>query len=65
MKEESPSGKAFHMPLFQRIFRMTLPYRGFFWIAVALTLLLAVVAPLRPILIQETVDNFILIPDKE
>ncbi len=62
-KEEAHSGKAFHMPLLRRIFRMTQPYKRTFWTAVGLTFILAFLSPLRPLLIQYTVDHFILKPN--
>ncbi len=63
MKTETHSGKVFHFPLLNRIFRMTRPYRKTLNIAVFLTLILALLSPLRPLLIQYTVDNFILVPN--
>ncbi len=63
MKTETHSGKVFHFPLLKRIFRMTRPYRKTLNIAVFLTLILALLSPLRPLLIQYTVDNFILVPN--
>lgn len=43
-----------------RIFSYTRPYRGRLWASVALAILLAVVAPVRPYLIQLSVDKYIV-----
>lgn len=63
MKDDSHSGKIIHFPLLKRIFGMTKPYKSTFKLAVCLTLILALISPLRPLLIKYTVDNFIMIPD--
>lgn len=62
---ESVSGKAFDMNLFGRVLNYVRPYRKRFVFTGFLTLLLAVLAPLRPWLIQYTVDNAIIIPEPE
>src|SRR5690606_3392719 len=36
------------------------PYTGIFWISVFLTILLAAVAPALPMLVEHTLDNYIL-----
>ncbi|HET8573589.1 MAG TPA: ABC transporter ATP-binding protein [Edaphocola sp.] len=46
--------------LLKRIFSYTRPYRGRLWTSVALAILLAVVAPVRPYLIQLSVDKYII-----
>lgn len=63
MTQESQSGKIFRFPVLKRIFRMTKPYKKKFLLAVILTFILAFLSPLRPLLIQHTVDHYILIPD--
>ena len=63
MTDETHSGKVIHFPLLKRIFAMTKPYRKTFNTAIFLTLILALISPLRPLLIKYTVDNFILIPN--
>jgi ATP-binding cassette, subfamily B, multidrug efflux pump len=55
----SVSGNAFDSKLLRRIFGFTKPYRKLFYIAVSLTVTLALVSPLRPILTQYTLDNFV------
>lgn len=54
------SGKALDINLLSRIFKYVRPYRGIFIWAVLLTIALAALAPLRPFLIEYTLDEFIL-----
>lgn len=62
-KDKSVSGKAFDLGLLREILRYARPYSGIFWGSVFLTILLSVLSAARPMLIQYTIDNFILIPD--
>jgi len=59
----SVSGKAFDFPILRRIYRFTDPYKRAFYTSVGLTLLLTVLNPIRPVLVQYTIDHFIMIPD--
>ncbi len=54
------SGQAVDINLLRRIFRYVKPYRRIFVWSIILTLLLAILAPLRPLLIQYTLDRYIL-----
>ncbi len=54
------SGKAVDINLLKRIFRYVIPYRGIFLWSVILTIFLSVLAPVRPLLIQYTLDKYIL-----
>lgn len=56
-------GNAVEIRLLKRIFRYVYPYRRVFAWSVFLTILLAVLAPLRPWLIQFTLDKYILLND--
>ena len=49
-------GKAFDRKLFGRVFAFTAPYRGIFWLAVALTFILSIVGVIRPIMLGWLVD---------
>ncbi len=60
---ESVSGKAFDLKLLKRVFDYALPYKGVFTIGLLLTIILAFTSPIRPLLIQYTFDNYIIIPD--
>ncbi|HYG40394.1 MAG TPA: ABC transporter ATP-binding protein [Cytophagales bacterium] len=55
--KEKPSGKIFDSRVLRRLYAYIKPYEGKFYYLIFLTVLLGVLAPLRPILIQYTVDN--------
>jgi ATP-binding cassette subfamily B protein len=57
------SGNAVDVNLLRRIFRYVTPYRSIFIWSIVLTVLLAILAPLRPWLIQFTLDRYILFND--
>jgi ATP-binding cassette subfamily B protein len=54
------TGDAFNVGLLKRVFQYVKPYRGIFVWSVVLTILLALIAPVRPFLIKYTLDNYIL-----
>lgn len=54
------TGDAFNVGLLRRVFEYVKPYRKTFAWSVVLTLLLAIIAPVRPFLIGYTLDEFIL-----
>nr|WP_159636512.1 ABC transporter ATP-binding protein [Sphingobacterium composti Ten et al. 2007 non Yoo et al. 2007] len=60
MKQDKISGKAYDSKLLSRLAKYMRPYRTIFWISVVLTILLAAVAPALPMLIEYTLDNYIL-----
>ena len=53
------SGKAIDVKLLNRIYQYVKPYRKKFYITVFLTILLASLSPLRPWMIQYSVDHYI------
>jgi ATP-binding cassette, subfamily B, multidrug efflux pump len=57
VKEEVKSGNVFDFQILKRLFGFTRPYRGLFWIVVLLTLLSAVLGPVKPWIIKKTIDN--------
>ena len=59
------SGNAVDVNLLRRVFRYVSPYRGIFVWSIVLTVLLAILAPLRPWLIQFTLDRYILRDDSK
>ncbi len=63
MKEQSKG--IFELTNLSRLFRYVKPYRSLFYITVLLTLLIAILGPLRPWLTQYTLDNYILNSDKK
>ncbi len=62
-KDTSVSGKAFDLTLFLRVMAYANPYRALFSFTGLLVLMAAALAPLRPMLIQHTLDNSIIVPD--
>ena len=59
MVEEVKKKKIFEFSLLGRVFRYAAPYKSRLYGSVALSILLAILAPLRPWLIQVTMNNFI------
>lgn len=59
----SVSGNAFDFGLLKRVLKTVKPHRKLLWGSVGLTIFLAFVSPLRPLLIQYSVDHYILHPD--
>ena len=51
--------RIFDFSLLRRLFSFAVPYKGSFYLSMALTIVLAVLSPLRPYLIQITVDKYI------
>ena len=54
------SGKAFDIGLVKRILGYAKPYKLYFYWSIILTILLAILSPIRPYLIEYTVNHFIL-----
>lgn len=59
MAQENNIKKIFDLSLLSRIFSYTRPYNRSFYTSVVLSIILAVTAPLRPYLIQVSVDKYI------
>jgi ATP-binding cassette subfamily B protein len=57
--ENTAVKKVFDISLLRRIFTFAVPYRRSFYMSMFLTVLLAVISPMRPYLIQLTVDKYI------
>ncbi|MBL0233539.1 MAG: ABC transporter ATP-binding protein [Chitinophagaceae bacterium] len=55
----APKKTIFDFALLKRVFRYAAPYKKKFYISVALAILLAVITPIRPLLIQVTVNKYI------
>ncbi len=60
MSEQKITGKAYDTKLLRRMVEYMQPYKTTFWISVVLTILLAVLAPALPLLIEYTLDHYIL-----
>ena len=59
------SGKAFDYSLFKRIMTYVNPYQRMFYITAILSVVLAIIALVRPVLIQYTIDNYIKALDEK
>ncbi len=53
------SRRVFDFSLLKRVFSFAAPYRRYFYVSMFLTVLLALISPVRPWLIQQTVDKYI------
>jgi ATP-binding cassette subfamily B protein len=60
LEKSTPKGEIFDWKILKRIFVFVKPYQGRFYLILFLTVLLGVVAPIRPYLIKLTVDDYIL-----
>lgn len=62
-KEKVSSGNIIDWSVLSRLVRFVTPYRGRFLTVIILTVLLGVLGPVRPILIQYTLDNHVAFGD--
>lgn len=60
LEKSTPKGEIFDAKILKRIFVFVKPYQGRFYFIIFLTVLLGIVAPIRPYLIKLTVDDYIL-----
>ena len=51
--------KFFDFDLLRRVFRFAVPYKKKFYLSVAIAIFLSIITPIRPLLIQITVDKYI------
>ncbi|MEJ2005332.1 MAG: ABC transporter ATP-binding protein [Cyclobacteriaceae bacterium] len=58
-KEAINSGDIVDLNVLRRLMRFVKPYRGRFYFLIVLTIALGVLAPLRPLLIQITLDDYV------
>jgi ATP-binding cassette subfamily B multidrug efflux pump len=64
-KSKSNTGNVIDYVLLKRVLAFAKPYRLQFTIAAISAVLLSVLGPMRPMLINYAIDNYILIPNKE
>lgn len=60
MEKDKISGNAYDSKLLGRLAKYIQPYKTVFWVSVILTILLAAVAPALPLLVEYTLDHYIL-----
>lgn len=58
-------GKAFDRKLFARVFQFVQPYMRLFWLSFALTILLAGMGVVRPLLMGDMIDDYALTGDAQ
>lgn len=63
MEQENPSGKIFDYKILRKLYGFIGAYKGVFYTLVLLTLLNAAVTPIRPYLVQLTIDRYIAVND--
>jgi ATP-binding cassette subfamily B protein len=63
MSAPATQGKAFDRKLFGRVFAFTKPYRRIFWVTFVLTILLAALGVVRPLLMGDMIDDHALTGD--
>ena len=56
-KEKTDSGKIMDLKVLKRLFVFAKPYKKYFRILVLLTILIALVGPIRPIIVKMAIDN--------
>lgn len=56
-KDQTTSGNIIDFKVLKRLMKFVMPYKGRFYLVVFLTFTLGLLTPLRPILIQYTIDN--------
>ena len=59
MSEPTARKKIFDFSLLKRVFRYASPYKKSFYISIVLAFVLAAMAPVRPLLIQATINTFV------
>jgi ATP-binding cassette subfamily B multidrug efflux pump len=62
-KEQVSSGNIIDLKVLRRIMKFVRPYRGRFYTLIFLTFAIGILAPLRPMLIQRTLDHDVAIGD--
>ena len=64
-KHTTKTGKVLDFDLLKRVLEFAKPYKVTFFIAALSAILLSVLGPTRPLLINHAIDNYIVIPDKQ
>lgn len=64
-KQKSNTGNVIDFMLLKRVMKFAKPYKSHFFVAAIAAILLSVLGPMRPLLINHAIDNYIVIPNKE
>ena len=62
-KEKTSSGDVIDLDILKRIYKFVTPYQRQFYVLVFLTILVALLGPALPLLVQRTIDNYVLTGD--
>ena len=62
-KEKTSSGDVIDLDILKRIYKFVNPYQRQFYALVFLTILVALLGPALPLLVQRTIDNYVLTGD--
>ena len=62
---DSNTGNIIDFILLKRVMKFAIPYKIYFFVAAFSAILLSILGPIRPLLINHTIDNYIIIPNKE
>lgn len=57
---DSGSGSIFNIYLYKRLFSYAKPYKSYFYLGILLTVVISILAPVRPYLYQYTIDNYVI-----
>ncbi|MDX2195808.1 MAG: ABC transporter ATP-binding protein [Cytophagales bacterium] len=62
-EDKEHSGKILDLQILKKIFVFVKPYKSIFYLIIAITVISGILTPIRPKLIQHSIDYHILIPD--
>ena len=66
MKDKhSNTGNIIDFILLKRVMEFAIPYKMYFFVAAISAILLSILGPIRPLLINHTIDNYIMTPNKQ
>src|SRR5690606_1985820 len=65
MSTQKVSGRVYDNQLLSRLTKYLKPYKGLFVISVILTLTIAIIAPAMPMLVEHTLDNYVVKSDTQ
>jgi len=63
LEQDKNKGKVFDWQVLKQLFAYVKPYKGKFYLLIVLTFLVAVLGPLKPFIIQRTIDNYVAAGD--
>ena len=64
-RRESKTGNVIDFILLKRVMKFAQPYKIYFFVAAISAILLSILGPIRPLLINYAIDNYIVIPQKD